>query len=138
MNLTRALVVSVGVVLIGVLGFGAYAFAQTDGFGPPWRGGGWHDDGPGWGGRHGPPNPERVREFRADLAADLATQLDTSADDVEAAFRAVVAERLDEAVAGGRIEEGAVDDALAAYDEGDIRALFSTLHDARDQAIERQ
>jgi hypothetical protein len=137
MNVTRALVVTVGVLVIAVLGFGAYAVAQTDGFGPAWRGGGWHDGGPGWGGRHGPPEPEQVRAFRADLAADLANQLDTSADDVEAAFRGVVAERLDEAVAEGRIDEADVDEALAAYDDGDIRTLFRTVHHAGDEATDR-
>lgn len=61
---------------------------------------------------------ERFLEFRGDLATDLAAQLDVPAEDVEAAFRAVVAERLDEAVESGDLDRERADELLAAYDEG--------------------
>lgn len=136
MNVRRTAVVTVAVVLIALLGLGAYAFAQSDGVGPPWRdGAGWHDGDRGWGGWHGQrADPERVRDIRADLAGDLATELGTSAEEVEAAFRAVVAQRLDEAVQAGRVDQATVDEALAAYDQGDIRALFGILKHDGDEA----
>jgi hypothetical protein len=128
MNLSRTAVVVTGaLLLVGLLGLGAYAFGQAVGDSPPWRDGpGWHVGDRGWGGwRHGgPPDPEQVREARTELAAELAAELDSSADDVEAAFRAVVAGRLQEAVEGGDLDQDAADEALAAYDEGDVRALF--------------
>lgn len=130
MKLSRTAVVATGaiaLVLVGLLGLGAYAYGQATGDGPPWRDGpAWHVGDRGWGGwRHGgPPDPERIRQVRADLAADLAAELDTSADDVEAAFRAVVAGRLQEAVEAGELDQAAADEALAAYDEGDVSALF--------------
>lgn len=61
---------------------------------------------------------ERFLEFRGDLATDLAAQLDVPAEDVEAAFRAVVAQRLDEAVESGDLDRERADELLAAYDEG--------------------
>jgi hypothetical protein len=129
MNLSRRAMVVAGtvtLVLVGLAALGAYALAQADGAGPPWRDGpAWHAGDRGWGGwRHGgPPDPEGVRQARADLAAELAAELNTSADEVEAAFRAVVASRLQEAVEEEEIDQATADDALAAYDEGDIRAL---------------
>lgn len=135
MNVSRTVVVTVVVLLIALLGFGAYAFAQSDNNdGPPWRDdtpwqdgrrwGPWHE-GRRWGPWHGPAaDPERFRELRSELAADLGTELDISGEEVEAAFRGVVAQRLEEAAEAGRIDQDAVDEALAAYDEGDIRALF--------------
>lgn len=128
MKLTRVTGVVV-VVVVAVLAVGAYAFAQSSSE-APWA----HGRGPGaehgWGGWHGDgrgPDPDRVREFRADLAGDLAAELDTSAEDVEDAFRAVVAARLEQAVEAGDIEPAQADDALAAYDDGDVRGLFHLL-----------
>jgi hypothetical protein len=143
MNIGRtAIVVSsvLAVALVGALALGAYAFAQADGGGPPWFGGaGWHDGdrGPGrWSGGPFGADPEHVRAARADLAADLAPELDTSAERVEAAFRAVAAQRLQEAAEAGQIDEASVDEALAAYDEGDVRALFRILKPDRDRTTE--
>ncbi|HEY8340491.1 MAG TPA: hypothetical protein VIK95_11505 [Egibacteraceae bacterium] len=130
------------VVVIGLLGAGAYALVRGDDDGPPWQrgwhGGGW--DGPGWGrgGWHGRgPDPDRVVELRAELAADLGEQLDVPAEDVEAAFRAVAEQRLREAAADGRIDGDDVDDALAAYDEGDVGALMRVVWRAREEAPDR-
>jgi len=119
---TAAAVVAVAVV--GLLAFGTYAFAQSDG-GPAASGAER-----GWGGRHDGrwgPDPDRIREARAELAADLATELDTSPAAVEAAFRAVVVQRAQEAVEAGDIDQEQADDALAAYDDGEVRALFRLL-----------
>ena len=137
MNIRRTVVVTVGVVLIGLLGLGAYAFAQSDGFGPPWRnGGGWHGGDRGaWHGAHA--DPERVQQLRADVAGDLADELGTSPDDVEAAFRAVLAQRLAEAADAGRIDPDAVDEALAAYDEGDIGALVHVFKHSGEEETQR-
>lgn len=114
----------VAVALVGLLAFGAFAFAQSDpgptGWGPERRWGGWHD-----GQRGG--DPDRFRQVRADLAADLAVELETSPEAVEAAFRAVVVQRLQEAVDTGAVGQGQADDALAAYDDGEVRALFRLL-----------
>lgn len=130
MSTTRVIVVA-AIVLVGLLGLGAFAFAQATDGGPPWaRGRAWHERAGGPGGWHGGergPDAGQVREFRADLAADLAGELGSSSEDVEAAFRAVVDQRLQEAVDAGDLEQEQADDALAAYDEGDVRALFHRL-----------
>jgi hypothetical protein len=127
MSLSRRAIVVTGtvtVVLVGLLALGAYALA--DGDGAPWRdGAAWHTGDRGWGGwRHGGlPDPEQVRQTRADLASELGAVLDSSADDGEAAFRAVFAGRLQESVETGEMAQASADEALAAYDEGDVRAL---------------
>lgn len=119
MNRRTALVTAGVIVLIGLLTLGGVALAQADG---PWRRDGSHQ---GWGPGHGfGPDPQRVREARTDLAEDLGAQLGQSPERVEAAFRAVVAQRLDEAVASGSIDRAQADGALAAYDEGRLRGLF--------------
>ena len=139
MNLSKRAIVVTGtvtLVLAGLLALGAYALAQGDGDGPPWRDGpAWHAGERGWGGwRHGgPPDPEQVRETRAELASQLAAELDASADDVEAAFRAVVAGRLQDAVEAGEIDQAAADEALAAYDEGDLPVLFRVIKHDRSE-----
>lgn len=122
MKSTRVISV-VAVVLVGLLAVGAYAFAQSDRDGSPLGGHSpWEQ---GWGGwHHRGPDPERVQQLRADLAADLAAELDTSAEAVEAAFRGVVAQRLQEAVEAGDIEQDRADEALAAYDDGRVGPLF--------------
>lgn len=125
MRMTRTAVVSVvALTLVGLLAFGAWAVTGNDDerrFGPRWRDGhgwaGWHDG--GWG-----PDPEHVQQVRADFAADLAGELGTSAEQVESALRGVAEQRLNEAVADGRVDEADVDDILAAYDEGDVRQIF--------------
>lgn len=124
MRMSRTVLVSViALGLVGLLALGAWAVSDDDGrfgYDGPWRhGAGWD----GWGGHWGP-EPEQVREAREDLAADMATQLDTSAEEVEAAFRGVVEQRLGEAVADGRIDQAQADDALAAYDDGDVGQIF--------------
>lgn len=124
MKRRTVLIITGIVVLVGILVLGGLAVAQTaepSHWGGPHRG--W---GPGHGGpwhRSGPP-PERVREHRAELAEDLAAELGQSPEAVEAAFRAVVVQRLDEAVAAGSIDRGEADAALASYDEGNLRGLF--------------
>jgi hypothetical protein len=124
MRTSRTVVVSViALALVGLLAFGAWAVADDGdrGFGPPWRGGhggaGWHDG--GWG-----PDPDQVSEARGELAADLATELGTSAEEVEGAFRGVAEQRLNEAVAEGRVAQADVEEILAAYDQGDLREIF--------------
>ncbi len=120
-------------VLVGLLVVGGLAVAQTAEpsrwAGPhrAWGDGHW---GPGPGHRFGP-SPERVREERAEVARDLAAQLDQPPERVEAAFRAVVVQRLDEAVAAGRIDRAMADEALAAYDEGNLRGLFRVFKEER-------
>lgn len=133
MRMTRTVVVgAVALALVGLLAFGAWAVSDDDGFGPPWRGGGWH----GWhDGRWGP-DPERVRQARGELAADLAAELGTSAEEVESAFRGVAEQRLDEAVADGRVDEADVDDILAAYDDGDLHGIFRIVKGADAPATE--
>lgn len=127
MTVRRTVLVSVAVVaLVGLLAVGAFALVRDGRGGPPWAGG-WHDGGWGRGWHSAGPDPERVRELRSDLATDLAGELDTSAAEVEGAFRAVAEQRLREAVDAGRIDEAAVADALAAYDEGNVKALLRTL-----------
>jgi hypothetical protein len=129
---SRTVIVSViALGLVGLLALGAWAVTNdNDGFGPPgpWRdGAGWggHWGGQGhWGGGDWGPDPAQVRDARADLAADLAAQLDTSAEQVETAFRGVAEQRLQEAVADGRIDQSEADEALAAYDDGDIAQIF--------------
>lgn len=110
----------VSAVLVGVLGLLAVgAFAQggrNDGWGRPWTRGARHGH---WG-----PSPEQVIEHRAELAADLGRQLDKAPAEVEAAFRAVVKQHLDEAVAAQRITQQEADQALAAYDDGELHGLF--------------
>lgn len=119
MNRKTALIITGIVVLIGLLGLGGFALAQA-GAARDWRG-----PHPGWGPGHGfGPDPQRVREARAELAEDLGAELGQPAERVEAAFRAVVTQRLDEAVAAGSIDRTRADEALAAYDEGDLRVLF--------------
>jgi Spy/CpxP family protein refolding chaperone len=123
MRMTRTAVVSIiALALVGLLAFGAWAVTNdNDGFGPGWRGGhgwgGWHDG--GWG-----PDPDQVREARGELAADLASELGTSTEEVETAFRGVAETRLREAADQGRIDEADIAGILAAYDEGDVRAMF--------------
>ena len=133
MRMTRTAVVSViALALVGLLAFGAWAVTNDDGgraFGPG-RDGGWHDG--GWG-----PDADQVRQARADLAADLATQLDTSPERVEAGFRGVAEQRLSEAVADGRIEQADADEALAAYDEGDLGQIFRIFKGGRTPTTER-
>ena len=132
MRMSRTAIVSlIALGLVGLLAFGAWAVTNDDGdgfgYGGPWRhGAGWGDsDGRGgWGGGHWGPDAEEVREARADLAADLGAQLDMSAEEVEAAFRGVAEQRLQEAVADGRIDQAQADEALAAYDEGDVGQIF--------------
>lgn len=139
MRMSRPVIVSlIALGLVGLLAFGAWAVTNDDadgpGYGGPWRNGaGWgHSDGRGgWGGGHWGPDPEQVRESRADLAADLAAQLDTSAEEVETAFRGVAEQRLQEAVADGRIDQAEADEALTAYDEGDIGQIFRIVKDSR-------
>jgi hypothetical protein len=135
MRMTRTAVVGVlALALVGLLAFGAWAVTNDDdrgGFGP-WRGhgwNGWHDG--GWG-----PDPDMVTQARADLAADLATQLDTSPEAVEAAFRGVAEQRLSEAVADGRIDQAQADEALAAYDEGDLGQIFRIVKGDRTPTTE--
>jgi hypothetical protein len=129
------------VVLLGLVAFGPLARAQApettpgqpsegaDGEGPDGDGHRW---GRGWhhGGREGfrGADPAEVREFRADLAADLGEELGTPAAEVEAALRGLVSERLEEAVAAGRIDRAEADEALAAYDDGDLRRMFAVFH----------
>lgn len=144
MNFTRRTVVTL-VVVLGLLGVGAFAFAQTGrgpiawamSGGPPWadgdgwRGWGGHGGPRGWGGpggwHRGGAEPEEMREIRAELAADLAAELDTTAEEVESAFRNLVAARLDEAVEAGRLDREDADAALEAYQDGDMSVLFRLL-----------
>jgi hypothetical protein len=136
MRMTRTAVVGVvALALVGLLAFGAWAVTNDDGdrgFGPPWRGhgwSGWHDG--GWG-----PDPDMVTQARADLAADLAAELDTSPEAVETAFRGVAEQRLSEAVAAGRIDQTQADEALAAYDEGDLGQIFRIVKGGRTPTTE--
>ena len=135
MRMTRTVVVGlIALGLVGLLAVGAWAVTNDNdrGFGPPWRGhgwSGWHDG--GWG-----PDPDRVRQARSELAADLASELGTSAEEVEAAFRGVAEQRLDEAVAAGRLEQSEADEALAAYDEGDVGHIFRIVKDGRTPTSE--
>lgn len=136
MRRRTVLIVTGIVVLVGVLVLGGLAVAQTD---EPSRWGGPHR---GWGPGHGAghrfgPAPERVREHRAALAEDLATELDQSPERVAAAFRAVVVKRLDEAVAAGSIDRAQADEALAGYDEGNLRELFRVFKEERDERQEQ-
>lgn len=124
---TSRIVVLAGVALalVGLLAFSASAFtADDDGGGPPWRHGGW-----GMWRDHGGPDPARVRAVRADLAADLATELQTSPERVEAALRGVAEQRVDEAVADGRVDAADVDDIMAAYDDGDLHGIVDIVKD---------
>jgi hypothetical protein len=127
------------VVLLGLVLFGPLAGAQdpeptpgqpsegADGDGPDGDGHRW-----GWhrGGREGfrGADPAEVLEFRADLAADLGEELGAPAAEVEAAFRGLMSEKLDEAVAAGRIDRAEADEALTAYDAGDLRRMFDVFH----------
>jgi hypothetical protein len=132
-----AVVTAIALALVGLLAFGAWAATNDDDdgrrFGPPWRGGhgwgGWHDG--GWG-----PDPDDVRQARADLAADLGSELGTSAEEVEGALRGVAEQRLNEAVAEGRVDQADVDDILAAYDEGDLRQIVRIFKSGHAQASE--
>lgn len=63
---------------------------------------------------------ERFAGFRDELAADLAEQLDLPVTDIEAAFRGIVGERLDEAVAAGDLDRERADELLEAYDAGEF------------------
>lgn len=134
MRLTRPLLIAaIALGLTGLLAFGAFARTSdpTEGIRAPWSDG---DRGPwarggsdGWGPGHwgsGGPDAERVREVRGELAADLAAELDLPADDVEAGFRGVIAQRLDEAVDDGQIDRERADAALEAYDDGDLLLAF--------------
>jgi hypothetical protein len=127
MRISRTVIASaLAIALIGLLAVGALALTD-DGpgggrgglwnGGPGWHWGGWRDG--GWG-----PDPERVLRVRGDLAADLAAQLNTSTEEVETAFRGVAEQRLQEAVDAGRIDQAAKDEALAAYDAGEIGPLL--------------
>jgi hypothetical protein len=137
MSTRRTVVVAVlALGLVGLLALGAYAVSERDdgrfGFGGPWHhDGGWD----GWRGHWGP-DPENVREARADLAADLATELDMSAEQVEGAFRRVAEQRLQDAVAEGRIDQADVDEALAAYDDGDVAQIFRIVKGGRTPTTE--
>lgn len=125
MRRRTVLIVTGIVVLVGILVLGGLAVAQT--VEPSHWGGAHRGWGPGhWAGHRFGASPERVREHRAELAEDLGAELDQSPERVEAAFRAVVVKRLDEAVAAGSIDRAQADDALAAYDEGNLRGLFRT------------
>jgi len=129
MRMTRTVVVSaVALALVGLLAFGAWAVSddRDRGYGPPWRGDGgpgWHG-GAGWHGGGWGPDPDQVRQARSELAADLAGELNVSTEEVEGAFRGVAEQRLNEAVADGRVDSADVDEILAAYDEGDLRQVF--------------
>ncbi len=128
----RTMIVIGGIlVLVGILVVAGLALAQTEGP-PPWAGAhrDWRDGhrGPG---HHLRLSPERVREERSELARDLGAELSQPPERVEAAFRAVVAQRLDEAVAAGRIHRADADAALAAYDEGNLRGLFRVFKEDR-------
>ncbi|MFN2557971.1 MAG: hypothetical protein ABR592_14100 [Nitriliruptorales bacterium] len=121
----RTILVIAGViVLVAVLALGGFALAQTAERSP------WDGPHPAWGdGHRGPghrfhPSPQRVREERGELARDLGAELDQPPERVEAAFRQVVAQRLDEAVAAGTIDRAEADEALVAYDEGNLRGVF--------------
>lgn len=59
-----------------------------------------------------------VRERRRELAEDLAAELGVAADEVEAAFRAVLEDRLAERVAEGDLTQEQADEILEAHDEG--------------------
>lgn len=136
MRRRTVLIVTGIVVLIGILVLGGLAVAQTAG---PSHWGGPHR---GWGPGHGAghrfgPSPERVREHRAALAEDLAAELEQSPERVEAAFRAVVVKRLDEAVAAGSVNRARADEALAAYDEGNLGGLFRVFNEERDERQEQ-
>jgi hypothetical protein len=72
-----------------------------------------------------------VRAFRADLAAELGSELGAPAEQVEAAFRTLVDRRLDEAVSAGDLAQAEADEALAAWDDGDLYRLFEATHDRR-------
>ncbi len=128
----RTVFAIIGVVaLVGLLVVGGLAVAQTAGF-PRWAGPhrAWGNGHWGPGHRFGP-SPQRVREERAEVARDLAAQLDQPPDRVEAAFRAVVVQRVDEAVASGRMDRATADEALAAYDEGNLRGLVRVFKEDR-------
>lgn len=133
------------VLLVGALGATAFASVRSEGptFGLGGRGfGGWHErggwdgDGPGPGWRFGP-DPERVIEARSELAEELAAELQTSADEVEEAFRAVAASRVAEAVDAGDLSEEDAADVLSAYDDGDVGALFRILKQGGRGAVEQ-
>lgn len=110
----------IAVVLAAIVGFGAFALARTDGGRGPWQHRGWgHPQHQTWG-----PSPEQVRQIRTHVAAELGAELDQPSEKVEAAFRAVVARRLQEEVAAGELDQAESEQALAAYDEGDLRELF--------------
>lgn len=131
MTRRTALAITGVVALIGILVLAGLAVAQTvgpsDWGGPQRERGGGH-----WGGGHRfGPSPERVRQERAELAQDLGAELDESPERVEVAFRAVVAQRLDEALAAGSIDRAQADAALAAYDEGNLRGLFRVFKEER-------
>ncbi len=131
MRRRTVLVIGGIIVLVGILVVGGLAVAQTDGP-PPWAGAHreWRD-GDGGPGHRFRPSPERVREERSELARDLGVELGQPPERVEAAFRAVVARRLDEAVAAGRIDRAGADAALAAYDEGNLRGLIRAFKEER-------
>lgn len=139
MKISRTVVVSaITIALVGLLALGAFAITDDrPGFddGGPWRNGrGWHWGGwrdGGWG-----PEPERVVQVRNDLAADLAAELNISAEQVQTAFRGVAEQRLQEAVDAGGIDQAAKDEALAAYDEGDIGQLFRIVKSGREASTE--
>lgn len=136
MTRRTALAITGVVALIGILVLAGLAVAQTvgpsDWGGPQREWGGGHWGGGHWGGGHRfGPSPERVRQERAELAQDLGAELDESPERVEVAFRAVVAQRLDEALAAGSIDRAQADAALAAYDEGNLRGLFRVFKEER-------
>jgi hypothetical protein len=133
-------VAATAVVLLGVVAYGPLAGAQAPETTPgqPSAGADGDPDGDshrwGWGWHHGGregfrgADPAEVRELRAKLAAELGEELGTPAAEVEAAFRGLVSEKLDEAVAAGRIDQAEADEALAAYDDGDLRRMFDVFH----------
>ena len=75
--------------------------------------------------------PDERLEARAEWNADLAAELGISAAELEDAFAAVLADRLEEAVEAGKITQQEADEMTAAYEAG---ALFD-LH--RQQHLDR-
>jgi hypothetical protein len=93
--------------------------AERGEFGSDQRRGKGASEHPGFGRGEGRAAGLKARiKAREELFADLATELGTSAERVEAAFRAVLAKRLEEAVKAGRIKDAQKEKILAAFDKG--------------------